>query len=50
MERKNQKVFRGGITPFAVMCDIFVDYQRVMCSVIPLKVLHHFGRFDVIVM
>ena len=45
---KNKKVFNGGITPFVVMCNIFIDYQRVRCGVIPLKVLHHFGRFGVI--
>ena len=26
----------------------FVDYQRVRCGVIPLKVLHLFERFGVI--
>jgi hypothetical protein len=48
LEMKKQKVFRRGITPFAVMCNIFVDYQRVKCGVIPLKALHFFGRLDVI--
>ena len=40
---KNNKVFKGGITPFAVMNNIFVDYQSVRCGVIPLKVLHLLG-------
>ena len=31
------------ITPFDVVCGIFVDYQRVKCGVIPLKVLHRFS-------
>jgi hypothetical protein len=44
---KNQKVFHGGITPFVVLCNAFIDYQRVRCGVIPLKVLHHFERFGV---
>ena len=48
LKMKNQKVFREGITPFAVISNTFVDYQCVRCDVIPLKVLHHFGRFDVI--
>ena len=46
---KKQKVFRASITPFDVMRGIFVDYQSVRFGVIPLKVLHHFWRFDVIV-
>ena len=48
LEMKNQKVFHVGITPFVVMCDIFTEYQHVRCGVIPLKVLHHFERFGVI--
>ena len=48
LKRKKQKVFRGGITPFAVMRDILVEYQYVRYGVIPLKVLHHFGGFGVI--
>ena len=46
--RKNHKVFRGSITPFVVMSNILFEYQSVRCGVIPLKVLHHFGGFDVI--
>ena len=43
LKRKNQKVFRGSITPFVVMSDILLEYQSVRCGVIPLKVLHHLG-------
>ena len=49
LERKKQKVFKGGITPFDVMCNIFIDYQHVIFGVIPLKVLHQFREFGVIV-
>ena len=45
---KKQKVFRASITPFDVMRGIFVDYQSVRCGVIPLKVLHQFSGFGVI--
>ena len=48
LKRKNQKVFRASITPFVVMSDILLEYQSVICGVIPLKVLHHFGQYDVI--
>ena len=48
LKRKNQKVFRGSITPFVVMSDILLEYQSVRYGVIPLKVLHHFGQYDVI--
>ena len=47
-KKKNQKVFRGSITPFVVMSNILLEYQSVRCGVIPLKVLHHFGQFGVI--
>ena len=45
---KKQKVFRASITSFDVMRGIFVDYQSVRCGVIPLKVLHQFSCFGVI--
>ena len=48
LQRKNQKVFRESITPFVVMSNILLEYQSVRCGVIPLKVLHHFGQYDVI--
>jgi hypothetical protein len=49
LKRKKQKVFRGGITPIDIMCNIFIDYQHVIFGVIPLKVLHQFREFGVIV-
>jgi hypothetical protein len=47
LKRKKQKVFREGITPFDVMCNIFIDYQHVIFGVILSGVLHQEEQTDI---